>query len=318
MENPDYKGGTGYPAMIDTQRWDSIQARLTRLDPAAVQARKGGRPAADDFLLAGLAFCRSCGAPMRLSRYRYRYGARVCRCRNKGEGIGLCSSRPVPAEVAERHVLEHLHVFIGSVEDWLAGKVAERSEEQRRRETAADLERAALDNLDRIRERHLAEYRRLVADGSRVAYLALEEVERIDRERDAQRQAITEAEAVISELDGSADTNAALDYYNAVVGVIDGKVKAAKGTKEMNAALGSVIGGVWLSVQDGKLHASFRLRPCPTNRPGRTRSRRSSAKTSGDARCTSGSRRSTTHPAGRASGQGGRGSRPRSTSHERH
>jgi DNA invertase Pin-like site-specific DNA recombinase len=259
VTNVDYCGTTGYPQLIEPERWQRINDGLQRLDPAAVQARKGGRPAGDAYLLAGLAFCRRCGAPMRSKTYRT--GTRTYRCRNGMEGINLCNARPVRADVVEQHVLEHLHWFVGSVEDWLAEKVQERSDEQRRREDLLDRERAALDDLDRSRERHLAQYRDLVDNGSHVAYLALEEVERVDREREAQRQAITEAEAVISEWTGAPDTDAALDYYNAIVGVIEGKVRAAKGVKELNAALASVIAGVWLSVEDGTLHAEFQLRP---------------------------------------------------------
>lgn len=262
LTNVDYTGTTGYPVLIDAERFERIQAAMTRVDPAAVQARKGGRPAADDFLLAGgLAFCRKCGAPMRSRRYGN--GTRVYRCRDTMEGIGLCDAKPVPAKVVERHVVEHLHVFIGSVEEWLTGKVHERSEEQHRRERALDTQRASLDELDRTRELHLAEYMRQVEKGSTVAHLALEMVERLDREREQLRQAIAEAEAVIAEWSAEPDTNAALDYYNAIVDVIDGKVRTAKGVREMNAALSSVIAGVWMNVEDGQLHASFELRPLP-------------------------------------------------------
>jgi hypothetical protein len=201
LENIDYTGTTGYPAMIAPARWDSIQDRLKRLDPVAAQARKGGRPTtADDFLLRGLVFCRQCGAAMWCRRYRN--GTRVYSCSRKYDGVGLCSSRPVPAEIADRYILEHLHWFIGSVEDWLAEKVAERSEERRRREALIDTERSRLHALDREREKHLAEYRRLVDAGSRVAHLALEEVGRIDRERERQVRAIADAEAVVSEWSG--------------------------------------------------------------------------------------------------------------------
>jgi DNA invertase Pin-like site-specific DNA recombinase len=259
LQNPDYCGGTGYPPLIERKRWEAIQARLTRIDPASVQARKGGRPASDAFLLAGLAFCRSCGAPMRCQRYRT--GTRIYKCRHALEGIGLCEARPVRAEIAERHVLEHLHLFIGAVEDWLDRKVAEYTAEQSMREAVLDRERAALGELDRNREQHFAQYRLLVEDGSRVAHLALEEVERIDRERQTQRQKIAEAEAVISEWSGHPDADAALDYYIAIREVIEGKLRAAKGIKELNAALASVIAGIWMEFDAHKLHAEFELRP---------------------------------------------------------
>jgi hypothetical protein len=157
------------------------------------------------------------------------------------EGINLCNAKPVRAEVAEQHVLQHLHWFVGSVEECIGEKVQERSDEQRRREDMRDRERAALDDLDRSREKHLAKYRELVDNDSPVAHLALEEVERIDRDLEAKRQAIAEAEAVTGEWTGAPDIDAALDYYNAIRGVIDGKVRAAKGVPELNASLSTVI-----------------------------------------------------------------------------
>jgi hypothetical protein len=58
------------PQLIEQERWQRLNDGLQRLDPAADQARKGGRPAGDTYMLAGLAFCRSCGAPMRSKTYR--------------------------------------------------------------------------------------------------------------------------------------------------------------------------------------------------------------------------------------------------------
>lgn len=38
---------------------------------------------------------------------------------------------------------------------------------------------------------------------------------------------------------------------------IEGKVRTAKGVEEMNAALASVIAGMWLGVECGTLRAEF-------------------------------------------------------------
>jgi len=75
-----------------------------------------------------------------------------------------------------------LDSFIGSVETWLAQRVEERNDERRDREAALERQRARLRDLDRQRERHLATYRELHAEGASTAYIALEEVERIDAE----------------------------------------------------------------------------------------------------------------------------------------
>ena len=55
---------------------------------------------------------------------------------------------------------------------------------------------------------------------------------------------------------------------------IEGEVRTAKGVAEMNAALASVITGMWLGVESGTLPAEFQLRPLASN-TARTPSRRS-------------------------------------------
>jgi hypothetical protein len=61
----------------------------------------------------------------------------------------------------EGHVLSHLNMFVGSVEEWLEERVRERGSEHQARIAAVERQREALDALDGQRERHLAEYRRL-------------------------------------------------------------------------------------------------------------------------------------------------------------
>jgi hypothetical protein len=55
---------------------------------------------------------------------------------------GLCTAESIPAELVESHVLNHLHVFIGSVEDWITERAQERNADQVEREAAVDRERA--------------------------------------------------------------------------------------------------------------------------------------------------------------------------------
>ena len=170
-------------------------------------------------------------------------------CREVRGCTGLCDAPPVPAELVETHVLNHLDVFVGSVEDWLREKASEQTVEQKQRMSLIDRERAVLADLDRQRDLHLAEYRRLVEDGHRLAYLALEEVERIESQRDQQQQAISEAEAVAAEWTGSPDLDATLDYYNKIVGVIQGRIKNAEGARQLGQALSSVLAGLWMEFE---------------------------------------------------------------------
>lgn len=108
---------------------DAVQERLSRLDGAAVQARKGGRPGKGDFLLASVAFCGRCGAPMRWRRYRN--GSRRYRCSGSMEGRAGCTASPVRAEVAESRVLLHLTGVVGEqLAAWLAERAAEHQQQR--------------------------------------------------------------------------------------------------------------------------------------------------------------------------------------------
>lgn len=259
VHNAAYKGAKGYPAIIDADRWDRIHDGLQRLDPAAVKRRQGGRkPADDSFILRGLAFCRCCGGTLYTRRQAV---GRVYVCRNRREGTGLCSAAVIPAPLIEGHVLRHLDLFIFDVETWIDEQLQQRGTDQQAREAVVEHERGALAALDRQREQHMAEYRRLVADGDRLARYALEEVERIDCQREEQEHVIAQAQSVVSEWQGPPDMDAALDFYRSIVDLVEGRVRTARGAPELNQALHRVVAGLWAEVDGDRLHAEFSLRP---------------------------------------------------------
>jgi len=247
VHNTAYKGDKGYPAIITRDRFDAVHANLQRLDPVQLAKRRGGRkPRDDSFILRGIALCGSCGAAMytRLQR-----GHRVYVCANRRQGTGLCHAAAIPAELIESHVLRHLDSIVGSVEQWLAERVNERSRERRKRERALEHQRAELEELSRVRDRHLAVYRKLAAEGASTAYIALEEVERIDGERDQQEQAIQQFVAVLSKWAGPPDVDAALDYYSALIDHVQGQIRNTDGASELNDALRTVVAGLWCEIE---------------------------------------------------------------------
>jgi hypothetical protein len=165
-------------------------------------------------------------------------------CGSVRQATGLCDARYIAAEIAERHVLAHLDVFVGDVAEWLTKQVAVREHEQQQRRAAADQQKHALAGLHRKRERHFDDYRRLVADGDRLARYALEEVERIDAQCDRQSQVVDEAEAVIEEWSGAPDMDQALEFYAKLVDLVRGRVSRAQGTHQVKAELATVIAGI--------------------------------------------------------------------------
>ena len=259
LESPDYIGENGYPQIIDPGLWRRVNEKIKRPDQAAVQNRKGGRKPLADFMLRRLVFCAECDEPM----YSIvRHGKRIYHCAAQAQRRGTCSSLKIPADLAERRILEHLYLFVEDVEGWIAERLSERSGEHEARQQAVDASKAALAVLDAKRAKLFAEYQRLVDEGDPLARYALEPVVKLDQEREGQQRAISEAEAVLSEFDsGSVAADAALDFYNAVVDLVEGRIAQASGVADINAALHDSLTGVWLGFDDKTLMAEVRLRP---------------------------------------------------------
>ena len=163
-------------------------------------------------------------------------------CRDPGRVAG--GSRPGPSRL-----------IVGSVESWIAELLKERGVEAQARQGQLDAERAKLAVLDRQRDERMSELERVGFHP-----VALEVVERIDRDREAQSVRIADAEARLAEFDGQVDADAALDFYNGLVETVQGRVLGARGVGELNEALGSVLAGLWCHVEDGQLHVDFILR----------------------------------------------------------
>ena len=241
--NDIYVGRRGYLRIVSDELFTSAGKSLTRMDPAAVQRRAGGRPPKDDsYILRGFSFCSGCGAPMWISR-NYLGGRRAYVCREVQQCTGLCHRPAVLAEAAEVHVLNHLQTFVGSVEGWIKDRLQERAGERTAREKALVLLRTALADLDRKREQRIAE----LATVS-LTDIALEVIAKIDQDREDLGRQIAEAEAVLAEW-AVPDVDEALDYYNQLVDLIQGKVATARGALELNRALAQVLAGLWMEFE---------------------------------------------------------------------
>jgi hypothetical protein len=218
-------------------------------------------------MLKRLVFCGECGQPMFcITRKSGRKGdgplKRRYQCRAQVESRGTCSAHYVPAELAEQRVLQHLELFVNDdLSSWLAERLSERSAECDARQDALDGAKAGLAVLDTRREKLFAKYLELVEAESPQAHYALEPVAKLDAEREAQRQAIGEAQAALSEFTGEPNTDAVLDLYNELHDLVSGKIARARGVAEVNAALHDSLMGVWLGFDGETLTAEVRLRP---------------------------------------------------------
>jgi site-specific DNA recombinase len=256
--NEDYTGTTGYPVIIERVRWQAIQDRLKRLDPVTVQARKGGRPAPEDFLLHGLVFCLTCGSPLRVRRYRG--GTRVYRCRNVFDGRALCDAAPVRADLAESHVMAHFDRIIGEeLASWAAQRASEHESEHRRKLAVVERKRKQLVGLERQRNLAAAQHLRLLDADDDLADTALRQLAGIESQITECQRAIADAEARAAEFADAPEQDTVFEYINGLVDLVCGRVSAASGSAEVNAVLREALVGIWMAVDDGAFRAEFRL-----------------------------------------------------------
>jgi DNA invertase Pin-like site-specific DNA recombinase len=242
--NDAFLGQKGYPRIVSDELAQRARSQLRRLDPAESQRRKGGRRPTLAYPLRGVVFCAACKAPL-YPTWDHRGEKRTYHCGHSRQSSGECRRRPIPAELLESHVLNHLSTFVGSVEAWIADQLGERRTEALARRTALDARNAALAALDRHRGKLYAEYERLIAADDPLARYALEPVAKLDRQCDQAREEIAEAEAVLSEFSAPPDVDAALDFYNELVDVVTGRIERATSAEALNAALASVLSGLW-------------------------------------------------------------------------
>jgi DNA invertase Pin-like site-specific DNA recombinase len=247
--NEDYTGSTGYPPIMDADRWERIVAGVRRMDPAAVQARKGGRRPSEAYLLRGVAFCSACGAAM----YTHQYASvgRAYRCANVIQATGLCDTPAIPAATVEAKALEHLADFKLDVDAWLRDRAAEMRVER------AGLEREAARLRDEVRriDRRIRGTRRqheaaLDAGEDDLAATALREIARYEDELRGKAAEVREKEAQVEEWTAEPEIDAALDYYNEIQELIAGRLSRARGAVEINAALRSLLDGAWMVRND--------------------------------------------------------------------
>lgn len=254
LENDSYVGTKGYAQIVSEELARRARAQLRRADPAATQRRRGGRPAKEPSLLRGFAFC-TCGAPLYAIAARGERPRRYV-CRNVVQSNGLCSATPIPAVMADERVLEHLRLFIGDVGEWIGDRLSERSDAQKALRNAVDAEKAKLVVLDRQREDRMAELESVGFNA-----IALEVIERIDRQREAVQQSVEDAQARLNEWTVELAGDAVLAYYEGIVDVVQGRIAKAEGVREINAALHESLTGIWLSYDGRTLKADIKLRP---------------------------------------------------------
>jgi hypothetical protein len=247
--------------LIDYERWQRILAGLERADPVAQQARKGGNRPAEDYLLRRVAFCGHCGLPLYTRRMASVPGERAYICRAVRQCEGTCQAPPIPAQLAETQVLEHLDCFIDNVRDWIGKRADSRSHEREEFRRALDQQRAELRKLTVRAQRAHAQHRKLLDSDDDLAPHALRVAIEMDGDRDRLAESIREAEQRLADWPVAPDIDAALDFYNELRDAVQGRVAHARSARELNIALRDTLEGAWLSIEpDGRFVGRFVLR----------------------------------------------------------
>ena len=255
-ENPVFAGEGGYPRLVTPEQAARTRAALRRMDPAAVQRRKGGRaPQDDSFLLRGIARCGVCDSAMWVRRGGSK---RVYVCRHRRQGTRVCNAQPVPAAPAEEHVLAHLTAFVGDAREWALEQVRAHEEERASRKRALDELRREAAELDRKRRAVMDDYSAATAENDPKARYILEALDMLDGEATALARQVAEAEAELGEWQ-EASEDEALALLRGLLDVVQGRVSHARGAAALHDALASVMAGIWLRYDGGRLKAEFRM-----------------------------------------------------------
>ena len=144
-----------------------------------------------------------------------------------------------------------------SIEDWIAKRVAERTAEHDRLRVAVDGRIADLAKMEQLRAKLWASYERTLEERSDLAHLALEAVDRKDRQMQAQVRAIEEAEAALGEWKAPPDLGAIKAYYDSLVDAIEEKVEGAASVRDLRDKLTTVIAGIWMASTVGSSSPTF-------------------------------------------------------------
>jgi DNA invertase Pin-like site-specific DNA recombinase len=237
--------------LIDQERWKRIAAMV----PAEKQTGRTTNTTRD-WLLQGIANCSGCGAKLYTRADTHQYVCKAVR-----EGHGTCSALPIPAADAEQAVLNHLDVFVGDVEEWLAGQTRELAKERDQFAKALEQQRRELQKLD-----HRAQYADELADKAldegddATATAALRKADAARSEHADAAGAIEAGEAKLADWPTVPDVDAALDFYNELRDAVQGRLSGAKSMRELRARLRATLEDARLHCVGGRLYGEFKLR----------------------------------------------------------
>ncbi len=228
LRSPRIAGLTsGYPLIIEPERWHRLQAALDRRKPT------GRRPYGGHIFVGGVLRCPQCGSALRARTTREGHAYYECRKVERRE----CSQRRIDARAIEQHILTSLshHVFDpDETRTRIEGAAA-----KKRREAAHMLAQAerGIHTVERKRERVKRDY----LDGKLRADLYEEALATLDSDREQAearaaelREAAASIEALAADIDVEREVFGRLERLQSV---IRGSRADAEAVEEIRRAL---------------------------------------------------------------------------------
>ena len=129
---------------------------------------------------------------------------------------------------------------------------------------AADRLRAHAAKLAALVDMAEAQHRSVLEHEPELASTSLRHLARLEADCDEAQRVADAAQLQADEFAGEPSIDAALDFFNNIADVIEGKIMKAEGMAELNATLRGLLEAAWLDIDDRKrIAASFR--PCVTD-----------------------------------------------------
>jgi site-specific DNA recombinase len=188
--------------LIEPERWERIAAMVAS-GPRARTVKNPPR----DWLLQGISNCGLCGSTLYTRSDRRTYV-----CKSVRESRGTCDALPIPAETAEQLVLDHLHDFVGDVEEWLSGQARAAVNERDQFAKSLEAQRAERRKLSVKVEKAREQWERHLGEDDDAADAALRGASRLEGEADHLADVIASMEERLADWPTAPDVDAALDF----------------------------------------------------------------------------------------------------------
>ena len=235
--------------IIESERFERLQAKLARRDPVKQRQRRGGRPSKNaDYLLRGLLSCARCGHGLYV---RDLVDGRTYICGSVREQRGTCVLPIIDADLIEKPTLLHLRGRFGiNLKAWIEDRMAERDQALRALDARLDRERAELAERERKTEKAKTNVADLIAERPELAAGALEALETVAARAVEQFERVRAVEAELAEHDATVTADELMRRVEAMHALVEGQLGRAKDAAELNTALRGLLAVATVDVTD--------------------------------------------------------------------